>query len=1018
MLYKKNSLWRGFVFLFTIIFILGITAGNVLEAWQSRVDGYFGTKSYAIVTDDVEGEELWTAFQADYSDSTSLVNAHKQIGETLQEEGTVLLKNNNSLPMAEGSKVTLLGLRSSDSAMIYGATIGVNVPAEQNIGLKRALEEKGFQVNDTMSEIYNTLAQDQRFAPSSFGENVVNALSPSFAGAKEEKLYKSAEPTLDDIGATNANYMDSISKYSDAAIVVIGRPGSEAADYYPGENGVDAKVGARNSLALTNDERNIIEFATKNFSNVIVLLNTSTAMEIQELKENDKINSILWIGFPGNYGLIGLADILNGNANPSGRLVDTFATNSTSSPAMSNFGIHSFVNASEYLNTEADRGDYYLIEAEGIYTGYRYYETRYADCVMGRGNAASEAGTFDSSGNWNYGEEVSYDFGYGLSYTTFSQTLDDIDVSIDKKIVNATVKVTNTGDYAGKDIVQLYVNTPYYEGGVEKSSIQLLEYAKTDMLAPGESQVINIQGDLQNIASYDETNAKTYILDAGNYYFTIGNGAHEAINNVLSANGYTMENGMDMEGNAENVKEWAYNPVGGTDAQTFAVSKSQTNVTNQLADADINTWLPETATYLSRSDWSGTWPKSYDNITITEEMAKLLKNDTYEIKTTDDTSDIIFNDKSSDVTFGDMKGSDFDDPRWEELLNKVDLQEAILFITAGNRSYQSMNSIGFVGGQYTENGPNGFNMALSTYSNPDSPSYVSETDENAGYKTNDMGSAPLIAASFNKNLAYDLGVLWGNDSLFNSIPIIWGPGLNLHRSPYNGRNCEYYSEDPVLAGTIGLQTCLGGLEKGLIMAPKHFAFNDQESNRNGVAPFMSEQKARELELRSFQISVEGGMLGMMTSFSRIGLVYVGADTPLLQNVLRDEWGFTGYVVSDMVNPASYMTWKESVIAGTTNFDTTEINEAWYSYITDKTNIFSKDATMLNAIKQRLHETLWVFAQSNLMNSVNSTSHIKQIDTWWRMSYKATIGISGCLTLICAAFYSTNTIKNKKKKERA
>jgi beta-glucosidase len=1014
-MFRRTNVWRGLVFTFTIVFIISNTAAIILESWSNLIDGFLGTKSYAVVTDEEEGE-LWTTYISDYENTNELINAHKELGKTLLEEGAVLLKNNGSLPLSENPKVTLLGLRSS--ATVYGATIGVDVPDNQNLSLSEALKEKGFQVNDTMVDIYAVLAQDDRFKQNAFGPNVVNAIAPSFTGVLpgNERAYNVVEPTLEDFAAIDGSYMQSINEYSDVAIVVVGRASSEAADFYPGEMGIDPASGARNPLALTNDEKDIINFATDNFDRVIVLVNATATMELEELKTNDKIDGILWIGFPGNYGFRGVASILKGEVSPSGRVPDIYATDSTSSPAMANFGVIPFANARDYLDTAVDRGDFYLIQAEGIYTGYRYYETRYADLIMGQGNALSQVGTFDSASNWNYKEEVSYPFGYGLSYTSFSQTLESVKISDDIKTVEAVVTVENTGDVAGKDVIQLYAQAPYYEGGVEKSAIQLIEYDKTKLLQPGESQTIRIVADLQNLASYDEVNAQTYILDGGQYFFTVGNDSHEAINNVLSKKGYTIEDGMTSEGNAANVVEWNYNPAGGVDNFTFAVSNSGVEVTNQLEVADLNTWLPGTVTYLSRSDWAGTWPKTYDEIYIPEDMVKYLKNDFYEIKTTDDTSDIIFGDDSIDINFGDMKNAEFDDPRWEQLLNKVDLQEAILYITKGNRLVPSMESIGFVGGVYTENGPNGFKMTLSANSHPGSPWYVSKSDEYAEYNTGDKGSPPLLAATFNKEFAYEYGLLWGNDALFNYMPIIWGPGLNLHRHPYNGRNCEYYSEDPVLAGTIGLELVLGGLEKGLIMAPKHYAFNDQESNRNGIAPFMNEQKARELELRSYQIAVEGGTLGLMTSFSRIGPVYVGADEALLQKILRDEWGFNGYVVSDMINPASYMTWKESVIAGTTNFDTTEIKQEWLGYITETTNKFGNDATMLKAIKERVHQSLWVFAQSNLMNSLNSSSRLVQVNTWWRILYKAIIAVSGILILICAAFY-TISIKNTRNRIR-
>ncbi|MCR5102782.1 MAG: glycoside hydrolase family 3 C-terminal domain-containing protein [Butyrivibrio sp.] len=1003
-MFKRVNAWRGIIYVSTAFVFLAQTIGAALEANRNVVDGFFGTTSYEIVTDE-GSDKLWSTYTADYADTNELVAAHQQMGQELLEEGAVLLKNNGTLPLNGVSTVTLLGIRSS-AKTLYGATIGVSVPAEQNISLTTALEESGYIVNKAMNTVYETLAETDAYKDA-------NKLSPSFSGVieGEEPSYTIAEPTIEEIASVDDNYMTTISEYNDLAIVTVGRPSSEAADYYPGSDGVEGE-GARNALSLSDDERAIINFAKENFENVVVLINSSNTMEIGELEEDADIDAILWIGLPGNYGMRGVVSILSGEVNPSGGLPDLYASDTTSSPAMANYGVYTYTNASEYLDTATDRGDYYLIEAEGIYTGYRYYETRYADCVMGQGNASSQVGCFDSVSSWNYDEEVVYPFGYGLSYTDFEYNLEDVTVSVEDKTITANVTVTNTGSVDGKAIVQLYGQAPYIAGGVEKSAIQLVDYVKTETLAAGESVSLTITADLENIASYDEEDSESYILDAGDYYFTVASDSHEAINNVLANQGYTTADGMDAEGNAECVSVWNYAPENGVDTDTFKTTESGGTVENQLDDADYNYWNEGTVTYLSRSDWEGTWPQTYDNIEITEEMVQYLTNDFYEIATDDDTSDIKFN-QNNGVTFSNVKGLEYDDPIWDQLLDEIDLQEAILFITDGNRIAPAMDSILFVGGQYTENGPNGFNVTLSTYSNPESPWYVSADDPNANYSTNDMGCAPLVAATFNKEFCYDYGVLWGNDSLYNGLPFIWGPGLNLHRSAYNGRNGEYYSEDPVLTGTIGLAFIQGGLEKGLIMAPKHLAFNDQESNRNGVAPYMTEQKARELELRSFQIAAEGGCLGFMTSFSRIGTTYVGAHTGLLTNILRNEWGFNGYVVSDMVNPATYMTWKESVIAGTTNFDTTEIAEEWNSYITTDSNTFEGDATMLTAIKNNVHQALYAYAQSNAMNGINSSSHKVELNTWWRVLYKTIFAVGIVLVILGIAGYVLSTINLKK-----
>ena len=994
----KKNVWRGLCYLFAALILLGATAGSALEANRNVVDGFLGTKSYAVVSESTG--ELYTTFTADYADTDALVAAHQAMGEQLMEEGAVLLKNSGALPLAESARsVTLLGLRA-DANTLYGATVGVNVPPSQNVSLTQALTERGFAVNETANAAYGAI-KDKGF----------NKLSPSFSGvpAGEEPIYAVLEPSIEDLIAAESTFMGSIEQFHDAAIVVLGRPGSEAADYYPGAMGIDPASGARNPLALTDAERDLVAFAGENFGTVIVLINSANAMELRELQENDQISAILWIGWPGNYGMRGVADILTGEVNPSGALADIYASDTTSAPAMANFGVIGWSNAADYLDTAVDRGDFYLIEAEGIYTGYRYYETRYADLVMGQGNADSEVGAFDSEGAWRYDEEVVYPFGYGLSYTAFEKTLTDVAVDVEKGAVTAKVAVKNTGDVAGKTPVQLYAQAPYIPGGVEKSAIVLLDFAKTDVLEPGASCELEIVADLKNLTSYDEKDAQTYILDAGDYWFTVADGSHAAVNNVLAAQGFA------AEGDAANARSWSYSPEGGVDKTTYAVSVGGAQVKNQLADADFNTWAEGTVTYLSRADWAGTWPRAYDDLALTEAMLPYLKNDFYEIKTGDDVSGITFGSASAEgLTISDMKGAAYDDERWEDLLNQLDLQEAAVFITQGNRNAPAMASIGFAGGQYTENSPNGFNAKLAAYSDENSPWFVPEDDPNAEYQCNDMGCAPLVAATFNRAFAEAYGVLWGNDSLFNGLPFIWGPGLNLHRHAYNGRNGEYYSEDPVLSGYTGLAIARGALTKGLICAPKHFAFNDQESNRNGVAPFMTEQKARELELRSFQIAVEGGTLGLMTSFSRLGPVYVSAHIGLISGILNGEWGFRGYVITDMVNPASYMTWKESVIAGTTNFDTNEVSELWADYLTADTNAFSGDAAMLAAIRDRVHSTMYVYAQSNALNGIDASSHRVELNTWWRTAYRAVHYGAIALTALCALMYVVSAIVEKRK----
>lgn len=1012
----SKSLCRGFAFTFSAVFMVANIAGSVLETYRNRVDDTLGTKSYDIVSDGSD-QGIYTA---DYENTQELVDASKDLYEQIGGEGTVMMKNNGSLPLEKGAKVTLLGLRSSKTMMVNNST---NV-AEQTVSLYDALTEEGFQVNPVMNEVYETLAQDTRFNQ---GDNsiayddvkTVNYIKSNFYGIEQgtesEYVFNPAEPKISDLEATDAGCMDSVKEYSDAAVIVLGRPNVEGGDYYPGEAGIDPATGARNPFSLTTDEKDLITFAKENFENVVIVLNSAEPFELAEEEADQDVDAIFWVGLPGHFGYTALARILDGTVNPSGKLTNLYASDTASAPAYANFGNYFFTNADEMvdgINTSSD----YVVQAEGIYEGYRYFETRYADCVMGQGNADSMTGASDSTDGWNYAQEVVYPFGYGESYTTFEQTLDSIQVSDDIKTVTAKVTVTNTGDVAGKDAVELYASAPYYKGGVEKSAIQLLDYAKTDILEPGASQTVEITADLQYLASYDYINAQTYILDAGTYYFSIGNGSHEALNNVLTAMGYTQEDGMDAGGNLSAVKSWDYQPDGGVDDYTFATAETGNEVTNQLQDMDLNTWMPGTVTYLSRSDWEGTWPKTYEGLAITEEMAHQLKNDTYEIATDDDTSDIAFN-KESGVRFYEMANAEYDDPRWDEILDGLDLQEASLFITYGNRTYRAMPAIGFVGGTMTENGPTGFAVALSTNSRKASENFVDASDPYADYVTSEGPCTAVVAATFNKELQNDLGVLWGNVSLFNGMPLLWGGSMNLQRTTYNARNNEYLSEDPVLTGSTMGEMVAGAREKGLVIVIKHFAFNEQCSNQEGNATFVNEQAAREMELRSFQIAVGKGALGIMTSYNRVGAAYSGANVNLLQNVLRDEWGYHGYIVSDWGQDLNYMTFKEGVIAGTTNFDFPEMPQEWSAYLTDTDNAFGGDATMQKAIKESVHNALYTFANSNLMNTMDQTTEYVELNVWWRAAYKSIKAIALILAIAGAAGYVYETVREGRKEKK-
>lgn len=1083
MFMKKRALWRGLTTLFTFIFSLTIIIGVVAESYKATIDTALGTLSEKFVSENTEDDPLYDKFQpsAEVLNEDGTGNSHALIQKAIDlnrqqaAEGAVLLKNNNAdgqgLPLAGNSQVTLFGIRSHVS--LLGSSFGVKAQGPY-ISLEQALTQNKTDFKNTIAYTLNnnfatgevtrgaTLdswsGDEFEFEGAGFTVNPVmtaiyDKLNETYLHSENETPsaeYDPGEPSAAEIKAVNSDYAASFAEYGDAAIVVISRPSAESKDYLPG--GVVDGLGAEEPLQLTANERDTIEMAKKCSDNVIVLLNSANAVEIGDLKNDPEIDSILWIGFPGCYGMLGVSDILCGRTSPSGALPDIYATYNMSAPAMQNMGNFQYENGAEMLSRGAGQtggttGNY-LIEAEGIYVGYRYYETRYYDSVFGNGNAGSPVGAYASSTEWDYDKEVAYGFGYGLSYTDFTQEFEgepEFNVSTDPEtgVCDATavfhVKVTNTGDMAGKSIVQIYGQAPYTEGGVEKSAVQLLNFGKTDTLKPGESQVVSVEVDLQYIASYDNTydngdgTVGTYILDPGTYYFAMGNGAHDALNHMMARQGADPES---LSGESNSAMAYEHKITEDFISSTaFSVSKTGEKISNQLDYADWNYFQPGEVTYLSRTDWAGTYPKSYTDMTlVNEELINLLNGNYYTIQTDDDTSGITWG-KDSNLMFYEMYGTDFDDAKWQELLDKMMLEEAQYLATFGGPSIPGVSSIGTVETYMTENAGNGVAVNLNASKDTGAPWSISASDPNGNWHPEVFANAPLVAASFNQDLYKEVGSFIGEEALFTGIPILWGPGLNTHRHAYNGRNGEYYSEDPVLSGSAAMEFAIGALDYGLIAAPKHFAFNDQETNRSGVAPYMLEQRAREVELRAYQIAfeatkydteeVDAGMRGLMISFSKIGSVECTASYELMTEILKEEWGFKGYAVTDIYDDTDI--YGAVLASGTTCFDTRGISGFYGATTLENCSTFatqvdgskvsaqllSGDARLQNAVKDSCHNILYAFSQSSLMNRYNSTTHIEQTMTWWRMAYMAAIAAFGILLLASGALY----VVSSKRKER-
>ena len=1019
---RKRNLWRGLTTLTASLLTVSVAAGPVVDSYRTDIDKFLGTKSSAMVTDSTD-EDLYT-YKSDYSSTTELLDSIEDLGERMSEEGTVLLKNeNNALPLSkdETQKLSLLGFSSYYPVQggDMGSSLSVNKGTDADtVDFVEALDAKGFKINEDLHDLYKSLESEFKTEVNMWGNimEYYHITAPATDG-----VFASKEPSQEKMDSVDDKWKDSMDDYN-VMLVTIGRSSTENGTYLPGVDGVDASqnLNQTDPLGLSDDERDLINAAVaekeNNGGKVIVMLNNANAMEIDEIKNNDGVDAIMEIGFPGGYGFYGVADILSGEANPSGHLTDTYAVTNANSPAAQNFGNYEWTNADPSVNINAEE-----VEAEDIYTGYKYYETRYADTVLGQGNADATVGS--STGKaWNYDDEVSYPFGYGLSYTTFEQTLKSVDVDLANRTVTAEVDVKNTGDVAGKDVVQLYTSVPYtdydVENKVEKSAVQLLDYEKTDMIEPGESQTVTITADAQDMASWDsscENEAGTtgnWILDNGTYYFTVGNGAHEAVNNVLAAQN------QDVEGNKDNVQTWE---LGDFDSSSFAVTLNGTPVENQLQDADLNNWMEDTVTYLSRNDWEGTWPETYKDLTATDEMISTMADDYSDIEANGDPSSVTFG-ADNGMTLANMKGvEDITDERWSTLMDQLTLEECLIRTGLGGTSTKVIESI--TSPEAIQNdGPNGFNSyPLGQYATSDAstgdPCVIAKDDPNRDYKMGVMANETVIGQTFSKQLAAEWGKAVGNYSLWANTAIWWGVGTNLHRTPYNARNHEYFSEDAVLTAGQGAAIIKAGHDYGVLIAPKHLAFNDTEINRTGIAEFMTEQAARENELRGTQSCIEdANALAVMTTYNRVGCVTSNAHTGLLLNILHKEWGFKGLMSEDFIQDPAYTKIHMAVHNGVTMTCNTGDNtmaavEAVWPYWSVENA--SQSEELLTDLKQAMLYQNYALANSNAMDGMSTSTHIEKLNTWYdNLITGLRIGF-GVLTVLCAAMY----LLGLKKKEQ-
>lgn len=845
----------------------------------------------------------------------------QEVNLKLAEEGFVLLKNENAaLPMNKGARISVFSKNSVN--LSYGGSGSGGFDTSNNKNLYESLNDAGFVTNPTLKNFYE----------SSQSGPVRTANSSDLDNGDNQKIATAETPQSKYTDAVRNSYAD----YSDAALVVITRIGGEGFDLprYQGDS-EGAVSPDSHYLELDQNEIDLLTAVTDGtFKRVVVVFNTPSSFEATFLKDSayaafaDKIDAAVWIGFTGSNGITALGEILNGDVNPSGRLVDTWAADFTKNPSFVNFGTGCLPDTTD----KYDGGMYYSVDyEEGIYVGYRYYETR---------------GETDGE-NW-YNANVVYPFGYGLSYTTFDWTVGDASASEIELGTTITVPVTvkNTGSVAGKEVVQLYASAPYTLGGIEKAHKVLVGFAKTKLLQPGESETVTVSFDPYSAASYDYRDANSngfsgYELEAGEYTLYVSRNAHESEKAIALNLAADVQIGTDPTTDSEVVNRY-------TDSEDFLDSDWQLDA------------------MLSRADWEGTWPtpQTAQQHAGTDRLYEEIRSEEHNNPTDFDSEEYPWFGEEPTLTLRDLLPSaeaegyepvvSYDDERWEELMMGCDEEEMIALINNGAYHTLAMESVGLPATIHGD-GPSGFTCFMSKEQVNGTCQYVSE---------------PVMASTWNINLMNELGEAIGEEGTIGDkatgqpYSSIYAPGVNIHRSPFGGRCSEYFSEDPFISGMMGAAEVQGIQSRGVLPTVKHFVANEQETHRSigGDLSWLSEQALREIYLKPFEYTVKlGETRGIMTSFNRIGTRWTGGDYRLLTEILRNEWGFNGLVICDFNTIPQYMIPRMMFYAGGSLDLATQQSAMW-------TDCDTSDAGDAIVLMRAVKDVMYALVNSNAMNA--------------------------------------------------
>lgn len=825
-------------------------------------------------------------------ESTALV-------QEIAEEGIVLLKNDGTLPLAADSNLNVFGWASTNPC--YGGTgSGALSDAYPTVSLLQGLEDAGFNLNTELSDFYTAYRADR----------------PEVGMWAQD--WTLPEPTAD---SYTDEMMANAKEFSDTAMVVITRVGGEGADLPTDvskvtytDNSTEYKdfEAGEHYLQLDRTERDMLDLVCSNFDNVIVVYNGANAMELGFINEYSQIKSAIWCPGTGQSGFEALGEIVAGTVNPSGKTSDTFVADLTATPTWNNFGYFKYDNMDEYAYTsnnfktgeEETALPSFVNYVDGIYVGYRFYETAAAEGLI------------------NYDDTVVYPFGYGLSYTTFTQEMGAI--SEDNGTISFDVTVTNTGDVAGKDVVEVYYNPPYTNGGIEKASANLIQFEKTEVLQPGDSQTITVSFDAEDMASYDTYGAGCYVLEAGDYQISINSDSH----NVIDSQTYTV-------------------------ASTVTYDESNPRSTDETAAVNEFAYAEGDVTYLSRADGFANYADATAapaSMSMSDETkATFLNNSNYNPEDyNNDSDEMPTTGAKNGIKLADLRGVDYDDAQWDSLLDELTISDMDTMIAIGGYQTSAASSVGKI-------------MTVDC----DGPASINNNFTGIG--SVGFPSAVMIASTWNKNLALKFGESIGKMADEMEVSGWYAPAMNTHRSAFAGRNFEYYSEDGVLSGYMATNAILGAEEYGVYAYMKHFALNDQETNRTEMlCTWANEQSIREIYLKPFEMSVkEGGAKAVMSSFNYIGTQWAGGTSALCNTVLRDEWGFRGFVLTDYFGVYGYMDSDMGIRGGTdcmlVAYDT-ETN-----HVTDTTS-----ATGVLAMRQACKNIMYTVVNSRAYDPENLT----------------------------------------------